>query len=75
MSAPEKPFHDRTGACRYLKTVWGIVRSPNTLAKLACVGGGPRFVKAGRQPLYPEPDLDEWAARLIREPGGEGRAA
>lgn len=36
-----------------------------TLAKFACLGGGPPFHKAGRIPLYPVELLDKWAlARL-----------
>lgn len=39
--------------------------SPKTLAKLAVIGGGPPFRKAGRWPLYAEPDLDVWALGKI----------
>jgi hypothetical protein len=51
----------RTAAAEYIEGRWGIPCSPNTLAKLACIGGGPAFYKAGRVPLYPEPGLDDWA--------------
>ena len=54
--------HEASG---YLKQKWGIDRKPSTLAKLAVQGGGPRFVKAGRFPLYPEHELDMWARRMI----------
>jgi hypothetical protein len=57
----------RNIAARYLSENWGITRAPQTLAKLACVGGGPRFVKAGRIPLYKPEDLDSWARNLIGE--------
>jgi len=51
----------RAAASVYLKEKWGIDRKPSTLAKLACVGGGPRFVLFNRVPLYPESELDAWA--------------
>lgn len=55
----------RTDASKYLKDQWGIDRKPSTLAKLAVVGGGPRFEHAGRVPLYPVRELDAWAASLL----------
>lgn len=39
--------------------------SPKTLAKYAVVGGGPKFRKAGRIPLYDVPGLDEWAGAKL----------
>jgi hypothetical protein len=39
-----------------------------TLAKLAVVGGGPPFSKAGRQVLYEQSALDEWALSRISAP-------
>jgi hypothetical protein len=60
-------FMRRKPASRYLSAVWGIDRAPSTLAKLACIGGGPRFVKAGRIPLYKPEDLDAWARNLVGE--------
>jgi hypothetical protein len=55
----------RVEASHYLRQNWGIERAPSTLAKLACIGGGPRFETAGRIPLYPEPELDEWARSIL----------
>ena len=55
----------RPEASAYLKERWGIDRKPSTLAKLACLGGGPRFEHAGRFPLYPEPELDAWALSIL----------
>jgi hypothetical protein len=57
----------RDAASRYLLVEWGIQRASTTLAKLACIGGGPRFVKANRIPLYRPEDLDAWARELIGE--------
>ncbi|MFO1075132.1 MAG: hypothetical protein U1E17_21055 [Geminicoccaceae bacterium] len=74
MSVPEKPLRTRAGAAEYLRNRWGIIRSVATLAKLACLGGGPEFMKAGRTPLYAEESLDHWASALLR-PAKGGRAA
>jgi len=52
----------RSDASIYLKEKYGLDYKPSTLAKLACLGGGPRFEHAGRFPLYPEPELDAWAS-------------
>lgn len=51
----------RKEASIYLRDKHGIERAPTTLAKLAVLGGGPRFQLAGRVPLYPEDELDTWA--------------
>jgi hypothetical protein len=40
----------RSEASLYLKDRWGIDRKPSTLAKIACLGGGPKFEHAGRFP-------------------------
>ena len=55
----------RDAAAEYISTTWGIPCSPKTLAKIAVIGGGPEFRKAGRIPLYPEDGLDAWARRKI----------
>lgn len=41
----DKPRLRREHASEYLDVVFGITVAPATLAKLACVGGGPRFHK------------------------------
>jgi len=65
VTVPEFRRLRRAAASVYLKEVWGIDRKPSTLAKLACVGGGPRFQSVNRIPLYPEPELDSWAKALL----------
>ena len=42
--------------------------SPKWLAKLAVVGGGPIYRKAGRFPLYTADDLDQWATSRLGTP-------
>lgn len=65
--ATGKPRLRRWEASRYLRDRHGIELAVATLAKLACLGGGPPFQKAGRVPLYPVDLLDAWAtARLGR---------
>lgn len=73
--APSEPLLTREAASRHLLDRWGISRKPVTLAKLATIGGGPRFRKAGRTPLYDRRDLDAWAAALLGEPLDHGNAA
>jgi hypothetical protein len=51
---------DRKRAAQFL-TERGYRTAPATLAKLACVGGGPTFQSFGRKPLYREADLLAWA--------------
>ena len=51
----------RTEAATYVTGTYGIPCSPKTLAKLAVVGGGPAYRKAGPFPLYDTDDLNDWA--------------
>ena len=62
------PLHRRlrrSEAATYLLETHGIRRAVGTLAKLAVVGGGPRFRVAGRTPLYSTGDLDTWAESIL----------
>jgi hypothetical protein len=58
----------RRAAADYLRQRWGIPCSEKTLAKLACVGGGPAYRRFGRIPLYAHADLDEFAQAKIGKP-------
>ena len=58
----------RQAAAEYLRTRWGVPCSPKTLAKLACVGGGPVYRRFGRIPLYLIADLDAYAEAKISKP-------
>ncbi len=58
-------FLRRAAAANYIEKKYGFGCSKRTLAKLACVGGGPRFRMAGRVPLYPREELDAWARAKI----------
>lgn len=57
----------RKAAGEYLKAKYGF-GSQATLAKLACLGGGPTFRKAGPAALYEPAALDEWALAKISAP-------
>jgi hypothetical protein len=57
----------RKEAAMYVREFWGMPLSPNTLAKLAVIGGGPLFRKAGKFPLYEKNDLDCWVGSRIGE--------
>ena len=51
---------------------------PATLAKYACLGGGPPMLKFGRRVGYPERQLYEWGrarARFVASTSDVGRAA
>jgi hypothetical protein len=61
-------YHQRVSAAKYVREQHGQPCSPAWLAKLAVVGGGPPFRKAGRTPLYAEEDLDEWALSRLSAP-------
>jgi hypothetical protein len=58
-------YLNREKASAYLLSTWGLKRAVGTLAKLAVLGGGPAFHKAGRNPLYAPKDLDDWALQVI----------
>jgi hypothetical protein len=58
----------RLAAAEYLRTKWGVPCSPKTLAKLACVGGGPVYRLFGRIPLYTPTDLDAYAESKLGKP-------
>jgi hypothetical protein len=55
----------RSQAVEYLRAIHGIPTTTATLAKLACVGGGPSFQKFGRTVLYHLEELDRWAVSRI----------
>jgi len=58
----------RAEASKYLKAEWGISRTPNTLAKLAVIGGGPPMEYDGKLPLYTPNGLDAWARDRLSAP-------
>jgi hypothetical protein len=55
----------RKDAAQYVRETWGLPCSKAWLAKLAVIGGGPIFRKAGKTPLYAPADLDTWAEGRI----------
>ena len=57
----------RDAAAKYLNGKFGF-GTRATLAKLATVGGGPKFRKLGRIPLYTEEWLDDWAEASMGQP-------
>lgn len=66
MSTPA--YLRRRAASEYLRGHWGIPCSEKTLAKLACIGGGPVFCRCGRIPLYTIEDLDTFAQSKLGVP-------
>lgn len=61
-------YRRRDEAARYIRDKWNQPCQPKTLAKLAVLGGGPVYRKAGRFPLYTDDDLDAWAEARIGAP-------
>ena len=55
----------RADAAAYVRDKYGFPCSRQWLAKLAVIGGGPKFSKAGRFPIYTPLHLDEWAQSRI----------
>ena len=55
----------RAAASEYILTKWGLNYAASTLAKLACVGGGPVFEHFGRWPVYRQQDLDSWVTSRL----------
>jgi hypothetical protein len=55
----------RADAARYIRETYGIPCVATTLAKYACVGGGPAFRKANKFPIYSRDDLDAWAKQRL----------
>ncbi len=61
-------FLTRADAADYVKDRFGFPCSRQWLAKLAVVGGGPVFRKAGRAVIYTPADLEAWASKRIGAP-------
>jgi hypothetical protein len=68
ISLPARRLLRRSEAANYVQNRWGYPLSPKTLAKLAVVGGGPKFRKASRFPLYEVVWLDEWVRSKLSLP-------
>jgi hypothetical protein len=63
-----KRFLRRSEAAEYVANHYGFPCSRQWLAKLAVIGGGPVFRKAGRYPVYEPSELDRWAEARIGPP-------
>lgn len=78
---PELIKHLDTSEASAFLTERGYATASATLNKLRCIGGGPRFVKFGRRPLYTEQSLLEWvevrtthSLRSTSDPENKARA-
>ena len=58
----------RREASAYLDEVHGLQEAPTTLAKKACLGGGPVFESFGRVPYYRPESLDSYAEARLSGP-------
>ena len=61
-------FLRRADAATYVTQHYGFPCSRQWLAKLAVIGGGPVFRKAGRYPVYEPTELDKWAEARLGPP-------
>ena len=66
--ASQPTFLRRREAAVYVQTVHGIPCTPQWLAKLAVLGGGPLFRYSGRLPLYEPAMLDAWVKERVGPP-------
>ena len=57
----------RKEAAEYI-TRQGLRVAETTLGKLACIGGGPKYQKFGRTPVYLAEDLDAWILSRLSGP-------
>jgi len=64
----KRPRLRRSLAAEYLELRWGIIIAVQTLAKLACIGGGPEYQRFNRTPLYSPAALDVWAIKKLGKP-------
>lgn len=55
----------RREAAAYIRSKYLLPCADKYLAKLAVTGGGPKFRKASRWPIYDVDDLDAWAQSRI----------
>ena len=62
-----KTYLRRSVSAEYLREQRGIPCSEKTLAKLACIGGGPVYRLFGRS-LYTSLDLDAYADSKLGKP-------
>ncbi len=62
-----KDYLTRREAAAYVSGK-GLTISPNTLQKLASVGGGPVYRRFGNKSLYVIVDLDAWIAAKMGVP-------
>lgn len=60
-------YFNRGEAAEYVRGK-GLPCTKATLAKLACVGGGPIFRKFGRNVVYLAVDLNDWIAARLSGP-------
>lgn len=60
---------DTAAASQWL-SAHGVRRTPATLRKLRCIGGGPQYRLLNGRPYYTEPDLTGWLVARLSAPIG-----
>jgi hypothetical protein len=61
-------FLNREAASAYLRETYGFSTTRSSLAKMATIGDGPEYRRAGRAVVYEVSVLDKWARSKISEP-------
>ena len=65
---PPPPLLDTSSSAVFLKATFGVPCEAKTLAKLRCVGGGPKFRRFGRLIRYERKELEFWARNRLSQP-------
>ena len=65
---PPSPLLDTSSSAVFLKATFGVPCEAKTLAKLRCVGGGPKFRRFGRLIRYDRQELELWARNRLSQP-------
>jgi hypothetical protein len=60
---------DTNAAAQWL-CAYGVRRTPATLRKLRCIGGGPHYRLFNAKPYYTESDLIAWIESRLTAPMG-----
>lgn len=64
----QQQYLTRKEQAAYLKAEWNLTYSPNTLGKLATLGGGPKYQRFGNKAVSTAEWLDEWVQSKLSAP-------
>lgn len=64
----QQQYLTRKEQAAYLKAKWNLTYSPNTLGKLATLGGGPKYQRFGNKAVSTAEWLDDWVQGKLTAP-------